>query len=139
MAANLPLTIPYPYATPTFHRRRRYVAWAAQVALAVLFVFAGAMKFIMSADDMGDTFPLAFLRFIGVCELLGGLGLILPGVLNIRRGLTPIAGAGLVIIMAGAVVTTVATMGPLPALFPLAIGLVAAGIVRARWAWLAGK
>jgi hypothetical protein len=113
----------------------QYGLWAAQAALAAIFVFAGAMKFIMSADDMGDTFPLAFMRFIGACELLGGLGMILPGALNIRRGLTPLAAAGLVIIMAGAVVTTAVTMGVLPALFPLAIGLVAAFVVRSRWSW----
>ena len=42
--------------------------------------------------------------FIGVAEVLGAIGLILPGVLRIRPGLTPLAAAGLVIIMIGATV-----------------------------------
>ena len=40
-----------------------------------------------------------FLQFIGVCEALGGLGLILPGLLRIKPGLTPLAAVGLVIIV----------------------------------------
>ena len=55
--------------------------------------------------------PGAFLRFLGVAEVLGALGLILPGLLRIRPGLTPLAAAGLVLIMIGAAVITLATMG----------------------------
>ena len=50
--------------------------------------------------------PGLFIKFIGVCEVLGALGLILPGLLRIRRGLTPLAAAGLVIILIGATVLT---------------------------------
>jgi uncharacterized membrane protein len=51
-----------------------------QAGLAVLFVFAGATKFVMSAEDLqGDVnLPVAFIRFIGVCEVLGGIGLVAP-------------------------------------------------------------
>jgi hypothetical protein len=135
MAANFPIHLAGDVAARPRRSRMQHGLWAAQAALAAIFVFGGAMKFVMSADDMGGTFPLAFMRFIGACEVLGGLGMILPGALNIRRGLTPLAAAGLVIIMAGAVVTTAVTMGVLPALFPLAIGLVAAFVVRGRWSW----
>jgi uncharacterized membrane protein YphA (DoxX/SURF4 family) len=112
-----------------------YALWTAQVALAAVFLFAGSMKFVMSAEDMGDMFPLAFMRFIGACEVLGGLGLILPGILHIRRGLTPLAAAGLVIIMAGAIPSAAIDAGAVAAIVPLAIGLVAAFIVRNRWSW----
>ena len=48
---------------------------------------------------------------IGVAEVLGGFGLILPGITRIQRRLTPIAAAGLASIMFGAVISTAAAMG----------------------------
>jgi hypothetical protein len=55
--------------------------------------------------------PGLFVRFIGVAEVLGAIGLILPGLLRNRPGLTPLTGAGLVIIMIGAMVFTLTTSG----------------------------
>ena len=83
-----------------------YVLWIVQVLLAALFLFAGVMKLILPLDKMTGPVPVPglFLRFIGVCETLGALGLILPGLFRIRPGLTPLAAAGLVIIMLGATV-----------------------------------
>ncbi len=82
--------------------------WIIQGLLAALFVFAGGMKLVLPIEKMQDpvALPGLFLRFIGVCELLGGIGLILPSLLRIRPGLTPLAAAGLVVIMIGAVVIT---------------------------------
>jgi hypothetical protein len=76
--------------------------------------------------------PALFLRFVGVCEVLGAAGLILPGLLRIRTGLTPLAAAGLVVIMIGA--TTVSALtGPLPvALLPLTTGALAAFVAYSR-------
>jgi hypothetical protein len=77
--------------------------------------------------------PGLFLRFIALCEVLGALGLILPGLLRIRPGLTPLAAAGLVIIMIGAVVVTLMT-GDIPtALLPLVVGILAALVAYGRW------
>src|SRR5882724_3869296 len=104
--------------------------WVLQVLLAALFVFTGAMKFVMPVDEMIRQMPVAlsitFVRFIGVCELLGAAGLLLPGLLGIQTELTPLAAAGLVVIMIGA--TTVTVMGgqTMAALFPAAVGIVAA-------------
>ena len=69
--------------------------WIIQVLLAALFVFSGGMKLVMTLEQMAGpvAFPLWFPRFIRVCEVLGGLGLILPGLLPIRKGLTPLAHA----------------------------------------------
>src|SRR5438105_595945 len=94
--------------------------WVLQVLLALLFLFAGGTKLVMSAAELtGQTpLPAGFLRFIGVMEILGGLGLILPGMLRIRTALTPIAAAGLSVIMVGAVVITVQTMGSALAALP---------------------
>src|SRR5690242_13487549 len=91
-------------------RRMTYALWTAQVLLAFTFLFAGGSKFVMSVQEMTAQMPVPlpgwFLHFIGVCEVLGALGLILPGLLNIKPGLTPLAAAGLVIIMTGATVIT---------------------------------
>ena len=82
--------------------------WAVQMLLALLFLFAGGMKLVLPIEEMTKEMPMpgAFLRFIGVAEFLGGLGLILPGLTGIRPGLTPLAAAGLVIIMLGATALT---------------------------------
>jgi hypothetical protein len=73
-----------------------------------------------------------FLRFIGVVEVLGALGLVLPGLLRIRPDLTPLAAAGLVIIMIGATVTSL-KMGFAAALIPLVVGLLLAFVAYGRW------
>ena len=112
-----------------------YVLWIVQVLLAGLFAFAGIAKWLMSQEQMGAQSPLPvwFILFIGVCEALGAVGLILPGMLRIRPGLTPLAAAGLAIIMIGATATSAATMGIAQAIFPLVVGLLAAWVAYGRW------
>jgi uncharacterized membrane protein YphA (DoxX/SURF4 family) len=109
--------------------------WILQALLAALFLFAGSMKFVMSIEEMTKQMPLPgwFLHFIGVCEVLGGLGLILPWLTRIRRGLTPLAAAGLVIIMIGATVITLMIGDIATALIPLAIGTLCAFVAYGRW------
>ena len=108
--------------------------WTAQGLLALLFFFAGVMKFVMPIEEMQGpvAFPLSFIRFIGVAEILGALGLILPGLLRIRTMLTSVAASGLTIIMIGATAVTISGMGMAPALFPFTVGLVAATIAYRR-------
>jgi uncharacterized membrane protein YphA (DoxX/SURF4 family) len=109
--------------------------WIVQGLLAAIFLFAGGMKLIMPIEEMTRQIPLPglFLRFIAVCEVLGAIGLILPGLLRIRPGLTPLAAAGLVVIMIGATVLTLATAGIATALMPLVVGLLAAFVAYGRW------
>src|SRR5262245_57640893 len=105
-----------------------YVLWIVQGLLAALFLFAGGMKLIMPLEDLAkQATPLSgrFLKFIGVCEVLGALGLILPGLLGIRPGLTPLAAGGLMIIMTGATVVTLVVGTVTLALIPLVVGLLA--------------
>ena len=110
--------------------------WIVQGLLAFTFLFAGASKFAMTVPEMQAQMkvplPGPFLHFIGVCEVLGAIGLILPGLLRIRPGLTPLAAAGLVIIMIGATVVTLMGGDVLLALIPLAVGLLAAFVFYGR-------
>jgi hypothetical protein len=77
--------------------------------------------------------PGLFVRFIGVAEVFGAIGLILPGLVHVREGLTPLATAGLVIIMAGATMLTLVAGGGVLALYPFVIGLFAAFVAYGRW------
>ncbi len=112
-----------------------YVLWIVQVLLALVYLGVGSMKLMLPAEELTAQTPVPalFTRFIGVCEVLGAFGLILPGLFRTRTGLTPLAAAGLAVIMIGAVVITVMTMGVLPAIFPLVLGLLAAFVAYGRW------
>jgi len=109
--------------------------WIVQVLLAALFVFAGGMKLVAPIEEIAKQtgLPGGFLRFIGVAELLGGLGLVLPGLTNTLTGLTPLAAAGLTIIMIGAVVLTLLISGVGSALFPFVVGLLTVFVAYGRW------
>lgn len=112
------------------------VLWIFQVLLALLFIFAGVMKFVMPVEEMTKQMPGmpgVFLYFIGLCEILGGLGLVLPGLLRVKPGLTPLAAAGLAVIMIGAFVISL-MIGPIaPALFPLVVTVLLAFVAYQRW------
>jgi len=109
--------------------------WIVQALLAALFLFAGGTKLVLPIEEMTKQMPMPgwFLRFIGVAECLGGLGLILPGLSGIRTGLAPLAAVGLVIIMVGATVISFATGGLVSALTPLVVGLLSAFVAYGRW------
>ncbi len=89
-------------------RRMTAGRWVLHGALMLLFLFAGWGKLVMTPEQMAGpvNFPVWFLRFIGVCEILGGLGLLLPIATGIKPVLTRLATFGLVIIMTGATATT---------------------------------
>ena len=106
--------------------------WTTQAILTILFLFAGATKFLMPLEEMTKDSPLPgwFLLFIGAVEILGGIGLIAPALTRIQPVLTPVAACGLVIIMIGATVVSI-PMGAV-ALFPLVIGVFAAFVAYGR-------
>jgi hypothetical protein len=111
--------------------------WIVQGLLAALFLFAGGAKLVLPLEQMAGPVALPgwFLRFLGVAEVSGALGLVLPGLLRIRPGLTPLAAAGLVIIMIGATaVTLVGGMDAL-ALMNVVVALLAAFVAYGRWRW----
>jgi hypothetical protein len=114
--------------------RNNMLLWLVQGLLALLFLFAGGMKLVLPLEALAGpvSLPGPFLRFIGVAEVLGALGLVLPGLFRIRVSLTPAAAGGLVIIMAGATVLTGLTGGAAQAIVPFVVGLLAAAVVYGR-------
>jgi uncharacterized membrane protein len=78
--------------------------WIVQAILAVMFAMSGLAKVLQPKDKLAEKFPWmhdfsqATVRFIGVVELLGAIGLIVPAATGIAPVLTPIAGTGLAIV-----------------------------------------
>jgi hypothetical protein len=114
--------------------RNNKALWVVQGLLALLFVFAGGMKLVLPIEAMKGpvALPGLFLRFIGVVEVLGGLGLILPGLLRTAEALTPLAAAGLVVVMAGATVVTLIGGDIAPAIVPVIVGMLATAVAVGR-------
>lgn len=79
--------------------------WVLQAVLAAMFAIAGAQKALRPKEKLATSLPwvqdysAATVRFIGVVELLAAIGLILPAALGIAPVLTPLAAAGLVVVM----------------------------------------
>jgi hypothetical protein len=71
--------------------------------------------------------------FIGVAELAGALGLVLPGLFKIRPGLTPLAAAGLVLVCIGGATYQLAAGEPGNAVFAIVLGAVCAFVGYGRW------
>ena len=126
---------------PCTHTTKNAAAlWIVQGLLAAVFLFAGSTKLILPIEvlaSMGSPNQVAlpgwFLRFVGLAEVLGAIGLILPRFLHIRPRLTPLAAMGLVIIMIGATSLTLAADGFAPALFPMVVGFLAGFVAYRRW------
>ena len=119
-------------------RKTVVLLWVLQGLLALLFVFAGVMKLVLPLDQLAGPvqLPGLFLRFIGVAEVLGAVGLVLPVLLGIRPSLTPLAAAGLVVIMIGAAGITLAGGMVAGSLVPLTVGALAASVAYGRWSMM---
>ena len=87
------------------------VLWIIAGLLALAFLAAGAMKLVqprqkLAASGMAWTedYSDGAVKGIGALEVLGALGLVLPAALGIAEILTPLAAAGLAVVMVGAAV-----------------------------------
>jgi putative oxidoreductase len=86
------------------------VLWIVQGLLAAAYVLAGSMKAFRPLEQLSKTMkwvsvvPAGLVRFIGIAEVLGAIGLILPMVTNVAPGLTIVAAAGLVLVQVCAIV-----------------------------------
>ncbi|GGO82922.1 DoxX family protein [Nonomuraea cavernae] len=86
--------------------------WIVAGLLALVFLAAGAMKLTQPKDKLAtsgltwtEDFSGGAVKAIGALELLAALGLVLPAALGVVSILTPLAAAGLVLVMIGAAVT----------------------------------
>jgi hypothetical protein len=117
-------------------RKLSVALWTLQSLLAITFVITGAIKLLTPADIMEAQapLPLVLVRFIGLCELAGALGLILPSLLRIRTGLTPLAAVCLVVLMICATGLTPILISPdsVVMLMPSIVGILAAFVGYAR-------
>lgn len=113
------------------------VLWILQVLLVVVFLFAGVVKLITPIADMTRQMPIPlpgwFLRFLGLAEIIGAAGLLLPALLRIKPGLTPLAAALLSFITAsGTVITLVGGLGAM-AILPFVVAALSAFVAYGRW------
>jgi hypothetical protein len=108
--------------------------WIVQGLLAALFLFAGGSKLITPPEVLSAMapFPASFILFIGVCEVLGAVGLILPLALKIRPELTAWAALGLTVIMVGATLSTLAIGAGVLTLLPFATTVLTALVAYGR-------
>ncbi len=120
------------------NRKTAATLWTVQVLLALLFLMAGGFKLAtpietLAAQSASSGLSGEFVKFIGVCEFLGALGLVLPGLTRIKTWLTPLAAAGLVIIMIGATIVTLIVGPAATAAIPFVTGLLATFVAYGRW------
>jgi uncharacterized membrane protein YphA (DoxX/SURF4 family) len=120
--------------TMTNGKTRNVALWIVQGLLAAVFLMAGGSKLVLPPEALKGpvALPIGFLRFIGVAEVLGAAGLILPGLFRIRPGLTPLAALGLTVIMIGATAITVAGGAIAPALIPATVGVLTTLVALGR-------
>jgi DoxX-like family len=129
-----------PHTSSRIQRRITVALWIVQGLLAALFLFAGGMKLVMPIAALTAQTPMpgVLIRFIGVLEVAGALGLVLPALLRLHPNLTPLAAAGLVIVMAGAVGASLTTGPAATALVPVVVGTLLVCIAYGR-RWLASQ
>ncbi len=93
-------------SNPTPSKPLHIALWVVQVALALAFGMIGVTKLttseadlIQQSGELIEKYGVGLIRFIGISEVLGAIGLILPAALRILPVLTPLASLGLAIIM----------------------------------------
>ena len=114
--------------------------WVVQILLALAFLAAGAMKASQPIERLkqnmqwvGHTTP-PIVRTVGILEVLGGLGLILPAVTHILPWLTAAAAVGLVLTMIGAAIVHIALKDYKGIGAPIVLLILALFIVYGRFA-----
>ncbi len=116
--------------------------WILQGLAAALFLMAGGMKISQPIDKLAQNmnwvkaFKPLQVRLIGTAEILGALGLILPGVTGILPILTPIAATALTVLMLGAVSTHIRLKEPQMLKAPL-LPLILAVLIAIGRFWVA--
>lgn len=114
------------------------VLWIVQILLAVAYGVAGVLKSTQGRkllDKMPwvEDFSDRTVRFIGVMELLGAIGLVLPAATGIATWLTPLAATGLVVVQLLAVATHLRRKEPQVVPVNLVLALLAAFVAWQRF------
>ena len=113
----------------------KYVLGTLQVLLALVFLMAGVTKIMTPAADLVAmmswvaSVPAAAVPVIGVLEVVGAVGLILPWLTGIQPGLVRLAASGLVLTMIGAIITHIAIGDPIAQAIPALVLGILAGVV----------
>jgi len=111
--------------------------WVVQILLALFFGLASSLPKLLLPPEMLPPMPIPIPRaltiFIGLAELAGALGLILPGLTRIRPGLTPLAAAGLTLVCIGGAAYQVASGEIGNAVFAIVLGAICAFVGYGRW------
>jgi uncharacterized membrane protein YphA (DoxX/SURF4 family) len=88
-----------------FSKAMHISLWAAQIVLAIVFIWAAMMKLFQPAEKLAAMWPwtgqvpASLVKFTGIVDLLGGIGLVLPSLLHIKPKLTPITAIGIIVLM----------------------------------------
>jgi hypothetical protein len=110
----------------------RVTLWIVQVLLAALFAMAGFGKLAAPMPELVQRVGLGLTKFIGVAEITGALGLVLPAATRFRPHLTPLAAAGLGVVMLLATTYHIARGEAPQAVFTVVLGSLAALVVYGR-------
>jgi hypothetical protein len=116
--------------------------WTIQIVLVLNFAFVGILKLAVPREKLlatgqrnmawAEDFSPAGIRLIGLLEIFGALGLLLPAWSGILPGLTPVAAIGLMIIMTGAVVVHLRRQEGKLALGPASPAILACAVAVGR-------
>lgn len=115
------------------------ILWVAQILLATSLLYGGTMKLFQPIDKLAAMWPwtgevsMALVKFTGIVDLLGALGVILPTLLRIKPRLTAIAAIGVVILMICASIFHISRGEAAQIGFNVFLGIVAAFVAWGRW------
>lgn len=104
--------------------------WVLQALLALTFIAAGFIKVnqpkqeLRTKMDWVESFSPQSIRLIGIAEILGGIGLVLPVLTGVAVILTPLATVGLAALMAGAIWLHATRRDPVGSAIPAGVLLV---------------
>lgn len=114
--------------------------WVLAALLAVAFLGAGMMKIVTPREKLVEKMSWAAhasdgqVKALGVVEVLGAIGVVLPAIVDIAPILVPIAATGLAVTMAGAVVVHVKEKEPIASAVPaIVLGLIAVVVAWGRF------
>ena len=97
-------------STPSPSKAINITLWVAQFVLAAMFIVSGVMKVGTPIDQLAKMMPwtgqysVGFVRFIGLVDLAGGIGILLPALTRILPGLTILAALGCSVLQVFAIV-----------------------------------